>query len=1646
MGVRAGSAPRPDGSSACTGSARPTLFVRVLSVALVALILGGVLLIPQDVEAQSTQVDSPTVVPGGSVLVPEGLTTGDRFRVLFLTSGERKADSADIGVYNAFVQAAAAGGHESIAGHSGGFRAVASTADVDARDNTATTGAGVPIYWLGADKIADDYADFYDEDWDDESGVTDESASAYTNLTPPRVVWTGSNDDGTVEASAGLGTSEPRIGHIGVPAALVSALDPLDSGEASTNTNTHPLYALSEVFAVGPTVVPGGSALVPGGSVLVPEGLTTGDRFRVLFLTSGERKADSADIGVYNAFVQAAAAGGHESIAGHSGGFRAVASTADVDARDNTATTGAGVPIYWLGADKIADDYADFYDEDWDDESGVTDESASAYTNLTPPRVVWTGSNDDGTVEASAGLGTSEPRIGHIGVPAALVSALDPLDSGEASTNTNTHPLYALSEVFAVGPTVVPGGSVLVPEGLTTGDRFRVLFLTSGERKADSADIGVYNAFVQAAAAGGHESIAGHSGGFRAVASTADVDARDNTATTGAGVPIYWLGADKIADDYADFYDEDWDDESGVTDESASAYTNLTPPRVVWTGSNDDGTVEASAGLGTSEPRIGHIGVPAPLLSALDPLDSGEASTNTNTHPLYALSEVFAVGPTVSVSQETLSVVEGSTASYTVVLDAEPSDDVSIDISGGGDVTVEPASLAFTAETWDMAQTVTVRAAEDSDALDDFETVTHAVTSDSAGEFVGLSVGSVAVTVNDNDAAGVSVSPETLSVVEGSSAVYALVLDAEPSDDVTVDISGGGDVTVEPASVSFTAATWDMAQSVTVSADEDSDALDDFETVTHAVASDSAGEFVELSVDSVAVTVNDNDAAGVSVSRRSLSVDEGASGSYTVRLTFQPASRVTVDVAGGGDVTVEPASLVFTAETWDMAQSVTVSADEDSDAVDDLETVTHTVAGDSAPEYVGLSVDSVAVTVVDNDVPDVTVRFEQESYTVSEGDSVTVRVRLSTNPRRTVEIPLVTTEQGGASQSDYSGVPSSVRFPSGATVRSFTFTAAADAVDEHGESVRIGFGALPAKVTAGAASAATVSITDANRAPTASAAAEPATVYAGETVTLHGTAGDPDGDALAYLWTSDSGGEFVPDASVRSPRWIAPARQTAFAANLTLTVTDEHGLSASATISVVVEPTPLPNAATGLRAVVSDDNSVLLDWAIPAQPRGVTIDSVQVQQRDSRGVYELPVWDTVATLAGPVTHGAVTGLAVDTEYVFRIRLTSNHGLWADSAALRVRTPTEAPAPRSFWAQWPTQTSITLRWSTVETAAEYRLEYRKDGETGWTGVVGDFDDLPSSSDLRWGLGVAAGLDCNTGYEFRVSVRGSGEERADSRRLRTTFGPHSATLSATTGECAQPERVTNLLVSVEPDCATLTWTPPSGGRDTGYRVERYGYTGRASGDWQRMPRETLVEQPDQIATRYEDCSQAYGTEGAEHVWVVTALDNDPGPGEQGAFGSAYTPLLVYGPSGEPEPSRNVRLTLDTRLSRELVWDAPQDPWLTTVKTARETARAGAGPQQPQQVATDPWVTGYRVERREYRTTSDGDWYLPEIDPIWSAEMTVGSSTSNTPAKGYSGTAGDAFGAMTQTAFAHPAGGGGMDDHWSVCHRRRAGSGRH
>ena len=124
---------------------------------------------------------------------------GDSFRLLFVTVGDRDAASPNIGEYNRFVQAEAP---------VAGSRALISTEGVEARDNTATTGTGsVPIWWLGGDKVADDYADFWDGSWDSQAG-----RSAHGDERSSAMVWTGSISNGRYALGKAAGEAQVQWG------------------------------------------------------------------------------------------------------------------------------------------------------------------------------------------------------------------------------------------------------------------------------------------------------------------------------------------------------------------------------------------------------------------------------------------------------------------------------------------------------------------------------------------------------------------------------------------------------------------------------------------------------------------------------------------------------------------------------------------------------------------------------------------------------------------------------------------------------------------------------------------------------------------------------------------------------------------------------------------------------------------------------------------------------------------------------------------------------------------------------------------------------------------------------------------------------------------------------------------------------------------------------------------------------------------------------------------------------------------------------------------------------------------------------------------------------------------------------------------
>ena len=229
-----------------------------LLLAMVALM--GVVYISSASVSEAQDSNRVEYVPNNWSLKPARLGPGERFRLIFLSSTTRDATSTDIETYNTFVQDVAANGHYNIEDHSSRFRVVGCTASTDAGDNTRTIRAGVPnyagvpIYWLNGNKVADNYPDFYDGTWDDEANDKNElGLDAHDTSQEANFPFTGCDKNGTERflagnASLALGSSTGVA--VAQPNSTVINTFPLSSSRSETSGNARPFYALSPVFQV----------------------------------------------------------------------------------------------------------------------------------------------------------------------------------------------------------------------------------------------------------------------------------------------------------------------------------------------------------------------------------------------------------------------------------------------------------------------------------------------------------------------------------------------------------------------------------------------------------------------------------------------------------------------------------------------------------------------------------------------------------------------------------------------------------------------------------------------------------------------------------------------------------------------------------------------------------------------------------------------------------------------------------------------------------------------------------------------------------------------------------------------------------------------------------------------------------------------------------------------------------------------------------------------------------------------------------------------------------------------------------------------------------------------------------------------------
>ncbi|MFB4276575.1 MULTISPECIES: glycoside hydrolase family 6 protein [unclassified Nonomuraea] len=177
-------------------------------------------------------------------------------------------------------------------------------------------------------------------------------------------------------------------------------------------------------------------------------------------------------------------------------------------------------------------------------------------------------------------------------------------------------------------------------------------------------------------------------------------------------------------------------------------------------------------------------------------------------------------------------------------------------------------------------------------------------------------------------------SASAVAVNEGGTATFTARLSSAPTSNVTVTTartSGDTDLTVSSgSSLTFTPSNWSTAQTVTLAAAQDSD------TAAGTAAFSVGGTGVTGA--SVTATEVDDDATveqSIIVSPPAVTVPEGSTGTYTVRLAAQPSSNVTVTTtAGSGDTNLtvsSGASLTFTPANWSTPQTVTLAAAQDSD-------------------------------------------------------------------------------------------------------------------------------------------------------------------------------------------------------------------------------------------------------------------------------------------------------------------------------------------------------------------------------------------------------------------------------------------------------------------------------------------------------------------------------------------------------------------------------------------------------------------------------------------------------------------------------------------------------------------------------------------
>ena len=960
----------------------------------------------------------PSLIPGDWRLKPTGLTAGDQFRLIFISSTRRNAVPTNIATYNAFIQGLAAAGHPDIQDYSAGFSVVGCTADTDATYNTGTNGTGVSIYWLNGDhpnnaKVADDYGDFYDGDWDEErqNKNRDESGASGPNTFGVGFFpFTGCDHDGTERfstidgVSLALGASSVIVGR---PNDTHSGRGPISSTTAADSSpSIRPFYGLSTVFQVASSALPG----VPTRLRATAVGETQIDLYWIapasnngLAVTGYRIEVSSNGVSwtdlVSNTNSDATAYSHTGLSAGVIRTYRvsAISPTGLGNPSGTASATTALAQVMGLMVEPgdmqlvvnwTAEDNATGYKVQW--KSGVQDYNTGDRQAVIPlgETTTYTIPNlTNGTeytvqviaTRTSANDGPPSAEVPE--TPGATELSLGPINSTVNETDGTT--------VLTVNLSLASSGTITVDyatsditavAGMDYTAASGTLTFTPGET-SKTITITLLNDTVYELTEHFRVTLSNPTGAALSAASLANVNIANDDAVPTASME------DVIVNE----------DTGTMTMTLTLALSHESSVAVAYetTGAAVSGTATPNDYLNFLQGALTTITVLAGDLSAtfnitivddmVNESDETIIITWTRSPGINATPSSFTFTGTirdndrtgVSVSRTALTVTEEDMTgdSYTVVLNTRPTANVTVTVAGhaGTDVILTPSSgtLTFTPMNWDTAQTMTVKAGNDADTADDTVTLTHsAATSDTS--YDGITIAGVTVTVNDTtpppppppppairappQVIGVMVAPDNAQLVVNWTAVAnATGYKVQWKSGILGYNTSRQDTITPGTTTSHTISGLNNGTAYTVRVIATRTGASDGPTSTDVTGTPAVPTEPGVTVSETVLTVTEEDATG---------------DSYTVVLDRQPTADVTVTVAGheGTDVILTPSSgtLTFTPMNWDTAQTMTVKAGNDADTTNDTDSLTHS-ATSTDTNYDGITIAGVMVTVNDND-------------------------------------------------------------------------------------------------------------------------------------------------------------------------------------------------------------------------------------------------------------------------------------------------------------------------------------------------------------------------------------------------------------------------------------------------------------------------------------------------------------------------------------------------------------------------------------------------------------------------------------------------------------------------------------------------------